>query len=312
MPNLFVMGATAFPQNAGYNPTGTVGALAYLGGRCDRQAVSEESRPAGAAMSGARLMRRGALLGCLLVIAGCSGDAAATAPSRSARATARISTSHRARPLPRDRSATAPPAIPRPAASLTPAARAIETPFGSLVAPNITPDRETGIGAWSDDDFVSAVQNGSGRGGVRLYPAMPYPYYTKMTRDDVLAIRAYLDTLEPVHNQVAANQLPFPFNIRASMIVLERAVLHAGPSSSPIAGKSAEWNRGAYLVEGAGHCGACHTPKNVLGGDKTSHALQGGVLQGWYCAEPDRRQRAGLGGWSADEIVAYLKIGPQR
>ena len=95
---------------------------------------------------------------------------------------------------------------------------ALETPFGILLAPNITPDAATGIGGWTDDEFVNAVQNGIGHGGIHLYPAMPYPYYTKMTREDVIAIRAYLDTVQPIRNLVQANQLPFPFNQRETMI----------------------------------------------------------------------------------------------
>ena len=109
----------------------------------------------------------------------------------------------------------------------------IETPFGTLVSPNITPDRETGIGAWTDDEFVNAMRDGTRRGGEHLYPAMPYTYYTKAAREDVLAIRAYLQTLEPVRNEVKANQLPFPFNVRASMRGVERTIpqardIHAG------------------------------------------------------------------------------------
>jgi mono/diheme cytochrome c family protein len=189
--------------------------------------------------------------------------------------------------------------------------RAIETPFGSLLAPNLTPDRETGIGAWSDEDFINALQHGRGRGGERLYPAMPYNYYTKMTRDDALAIRAYLDALEPVHNDVIANQLPFPFNIRLSMIGWNALFFKDGPFT-PTPGKSDEWNRGAYLVEALGHCGACHTAKNFLGGDKTSGALQGGVLQGWYSPNLTGDARTGLGDWSVEDVVTYLKSGHSR
>src|SRR6185437_9436979 len=189
--------------------------------------------------------------------------------------------------------------------------RAIETPFGNVLASNLTPDRETGTGAWSDDDFVSALQHGRSFGGERLYPAMPYPYYTRMTRDDVLAIKAYLDTLEPVHNEVHSNQLPFPLNIRLGMALWNKLFFTAG-TFAPAAGKSAEWNRGAYLVEGAGHCGACHTAKNFLGGDKTSRTLAGGALQGWYSPNLTGDPRAGLGQWSADEIATYLKDQPPR
>jgi len=189
--------------------------------------------------------------------------------------------------------------------------RPVETPFGMLLAPNLTPDRATGIGAWSDEDFVNALLNGRGAGGTRLYPAMPYTYYTKISRDDALAIRAYLNTLEPVHNEVKSNQLPFPFNIRLTMAGWDLLFFHAG-RFQPVAGKSDEWNRGAYLVEGPGHCGLCHTPKNFLGADETDNVLQGSVLQGWFAPDLTGDPRRGLGSWSADDIVAYLKTGHNR
>jgi mono/diheme cytochrome c family protein len=188
--------------------------------------------------------------------------------------------------------------------------RAIETPFGVLLSPNLTPDPETGIGVWSDDEFVAAVREGQGRGH-RLYPAMPYPYFTRMPRADVLAIRSYLNTLEPVRHAVNPNQLPFPFNIRTSMIVWNALFFRSGVFT-PTAGKSAEWNRGAYLVEGPGHCGACHTEKNFLGGDKTDRPLRGGVLQGWFSPDLTGDPRVGLGTWSVEDVVAYLQTGHNR
>jgi mono/diheme cytochrome c family protein len=185
---------------------------------------------------------------------------------------------------------------------------AIETPFGIVDSANITPDVETGIGSWSDDDFVSALQKGKGKDGVRLYPAMPYPYFAKMSRDDILAIRAYLDTLEPVHQRVRTNQLPFPFKLRIGM-AFWNAMFFDGTPFEPVAGKSADWNRGAFLLQGPGHCGACHTPKNFLGGDKSGDALQGATLQGWFAPDLTGDKRSGLGSWSSDDIVAYLKSG---
>ena len=184
----------------------------------------------------------------------------------------------------------------------------IETPFGTLVSPNITSDRETGIGAWTDDEFVRAMQDGIGRGGEHLYPAMPYTYYTKATREDVLAIRAYLETVDAVHNEVKTNQLPFPFDIRASMAGWNELYFKRGAFVS-VAGKSDEWNRGAYLVGGLGHCGLCHTPKNAMGGDDTARALHGSALQGWYAPNLTGDSRTGLGRWSAEEVVAYLGTG---
>jgi mono/diheme cytochrome c family protein len=189
--------------------------------------------------------------------------------------------------------------------------RPIETPFGKILAPNITPDRETGIGAWSDDEFVSALTQGTGRDGAHLYPAMPYTYLTRVTREDALAIRSYLSTVPAVPNAVISNQLPFPFNQRVSMVAWNALFFTPG-IFRPVNGKSAEWNRGAYLAEGLMHCGMCHTPKNVLGGDKTAQRLQGYALQGWFAPDITPDNRRGIGGWSADDIVAYLKTGHNR
>ena len=189
--------------------------------------------------------------------------------------------------------------------------RAIETPFGKLVSPNLTPDRETGIGSWTDDQFARAVQKGIGRGGEHLYPALPYAYYTKAPRDDVLAIRAYLLTLAPVRNEVKSNQLPFPFDVRESVAAWNRLYFTEG-ERKPDPAKSAEWNRGAMLVEGLGHCGACHTPKSSLGGDDAGRAFQGFSLQGWYAPNLTNDARTGLGGWSAEDVVEYLRDGRNR
>jgi mono/diheme cytochrome c family protein len=189
--------------------------------------------------------------------------------------------------------------------------RPIETPFGKIVAPNITPDMETGIGSWTDDQFDNAVRKGIGRNGERLYPAMPFNAYTKMSREDVLAIRAYLNTVTAVYNPVVANTLPFPFNIRTSMRVWDGLYFKEGEYVAD-PHKSAEWNRGAFLVDGPAHCGACHTPKSFLGGDKTAQYLQGSPLQGWSAPNITNDARTGLGGWSVEEVAAYLKTGHNR
>lgn len=188
---------------------------------------------------------------------------------------------------------------------------AIETPFGSVVTPNITPDRKTGIGAWSDGDFLRAMHEGIGADGRHLYPAFPYPNYTKVSRDDVIAIRAYLATLEPVNHHVESNTLPFPFDIRAGMIGWNAMFFDEGRFQKDES-KSDEWNRGAYLVEGLGHCSACHTPKNALGGDKTSVSYSGGLLQGWFAPDITANPRYGIGGWNENDIVAYLQTGHNR
>ena len=188
--------------------------------------------------------------------------------------------------------------------------RPIETPFGILAAPNITSDRQTGIGAWTDDEFDAAVRHGRSRNGARLYPAMPFPYYSRMSRDEVKDIRAYLNTIEPVHNAVRVNRLPFPLDLRASMIVWDALYFRPG-EFHPDASKSKEWNRGAYLVQGPEHCGACHTPKTFLGGDKSSEPLQGYVLQGWTA--PDITSGEGpLRDWSIEDVATYLKAGHNR
>jgi mono/diheme cytochrome c family protein len=188
--------------------------------------------------------------------------------------------------------------------------RPIETPFGTLVAPNITPDRETGIGDWTDDEFDAAVRQGRRRDGARLYPAMPFSYYTRMSRQDVVDIRAYLSTIEPAHNAVRADRLPFPLNIRSTMTVWDELYFKSG-EFHPDSSKSAQWNRGAYLVQGPGHCGSCHTPKGWLGADKQSKALRGYTLQGWVA--PDITSGLGaLGSWSTDDIASYLKTGHNR
>jgi mono/diheme cytochrome c family protein len=189
--------------------------------------------------------------------------------------------------------------------------RAIETPFGNLLAPNITPDLETGIGAWTDDEFVNSLTKGTGRNGTRLYPAMPYTYMTKMSRDDALAIRAYLRTVPAVRNEVEPNQLPFPFSVRTTLSVWNAMFFQPG-AFHPVADKNAEWNRGAYLAEGPAHCGMCHTPKNFLGGDKTSRKLQGYALQGWFAPNITNDAHRGLGGWSVEDIAEYLKTGHNR
>ena len=189
--------------------------------------------------------------------------------------------------------------------------RAIPTPFGNLLASNITPDRETGIGRWTDQQFADALTKGVTPSGGNLYPAMPYTYYAKTKREDLLAIRAYLATVDPVNRRVRSNQLPFPFNIRITMR-LWNALFFKPADVEPRGDKSAEWNRGAYLVEGLMHCGMCHTPKNALGADKTDARLQGYPLQGWFAPDLTTDNRRGLGTWSIDDIVAYLKTGHNR
>ena len=183
----------------------------------------------------------------------------------------------------------------------------LETPFGKIASPNITSDRDTGIGGWSEGDFRRAVKEGISPNGKRLYPAMPYPAYAMMPDADIAALWTYIKTVAPVRQAVQSNLLPFPFNIRAVMAVWNW--MNFKPAAFvPTQGKSAEWNRGAYLVTGPGHCGACHTPKTLLGADRAT-GLTGASLQGWFAPEITGARPRGIGGWSAGEIVTYLKTG---
>jgi mono/diheme cytochrome c family protein len=138
---------------------------------------------------------------------------------------------------------------------------------------------------------------------------MPYPAYTKVTRDDAAAIWAYLRTLEPVRNEVQSNQLSFPFNARRPATATWDLINFKPGVFQPDPAKSETWNRGAYLVEGLGHCGTCHTPKNITGGDRGDMALQGALLQNWYAPDVTTELRTGIGSWSTEEIVHYLKTG---
>jgi mono/diheme cytochrome c family protein len=184
----------------------------------------------------------------------------------------------------------------------------LQTPFGTLIGPNITPDPKAGIGSWTDDEFIAALRDGRGRGGIHLYPAMPYPAYTKMTREDALAIRAYLQTIDPAPDEIEPDQLPFPFNIRATMIVWNAMNFTAG-RVAPDPSRSAQWNRGRYLVDALGHCGTCHTRKSLVGADESTGYLQGGRLGSWYAPNITADRQKGIGRWSVGDIVTYLRTG---
>jgi mono/diheme cytochrome c family protein len=140
---------------------------------------------------------------------------------------------------------------------------------------------------------------------------MPYPAYAKLTLKDVLAIRAYLQTIDPASDKIKSNQLPFPFNIRSTMIFWN-AINFRGGRFTPDPSKSAQWNRGWYLVDAVGHCGACHTSKTIMGGDENSGYLKGDLLQGWYAPNITADLRKGIGRWSVEDLVAYLKTGVNR
>jgi mono/diheme cytochrome c family protein len=184
----------------------------------------------------------------------------------------------------------------------------IDTPFGGIFSANLTPDRDTGLGGWSDDDFVRALRYGTAPDGSRYYPAFPYPHFTKMIRPDVLAIRAYLETLPPVKNTPPPPQLRWPLNYRVLMRAWNVAFFRPG-IFEPDQNKSTEWNRGGYLVEAAAHCGACHTPKNFFGAEKRGQKYGGGLVDGWFAPRLDGASRSGLKSWSAEDIVEYLQSG---
>ncbi|MDP9008071.1 MAG: cytochrome c [Pseudomonadota bacterium] len=184
----------------------------------------------------------------------------------------------------------------------------LNTPFGVIYTSNITPDRHTGIGAWTSDQFYKAMHDGKGAHGENLYPAFPYPWFRRASRADDDAIFAYLMTLPAVSYTPPKNNLPFPFNIRGSvsawnLLFLDTHDFRTDP------GQSAEWNRGAYLVNSLGHCGGCHTPKNSFGADKSKQQFHGGKLDNWVAPDLTSNTRMGLGAWSAEEIAEYLGTG---
>jgi len=189
--------------------------------------------------------------------------------------------------------------------------RALETPFGIIYSKNLTPDDETGLGQWSRDEFYRAMTEGVGREGEQLYPAFPYPYFTLMPRQDVDAVYAYLRTLEPVQVEIPENELPFPFNIREA--VLGWKLLHFEQGEFVLDPTQTEaWNRGKYLVDGPAHCGACHTGKNLVGGDEKQQYLRGGVLENWFAPNIRGGDNGGIAHWEIENIVAFLGDGRSR
>ena len=184
----------------------------------------------------------------------------------------------------------------------------MKTPFGYLLTPNITPDVQTGIGSWSEEDFFRAIHDGVNKHDQDLFPAMPFVAGTKVSREDVNAIYAYIQTIPAVSNAVSVNHLDFPFNIRKSMFFWRELFFTPG-FYQPDTSKSASWNRGAYLVEGLGHCSDCHSPRDVLGGIKQSKAFTGALIDGWFALNLTSNITTGLGAWSASDSATYLKTG---
>ncbi len=180
----------------------------------------------------------------------------------------------------------------------------LETPFGVVYSTNITPDVETGIGTYTEEAFVRAMRQGVGRRGRHLYPVFPYDHFTKVTDEDLSALYAYLMSRAPVREEARANELSFPFNVRMflagwKLLYLDEGVFEPDPDQDE------EWNRGAYLVEGLGHCGACHTPRNWLGAEIKSRALASGEADGWHSPALDGASPARVP-WTLDAMVNYL------
>jgi mono/diheme cytochrome c family protein len=188
--------------------------------------------------------------------------------------------------------------------------RPMVTPFGALFVPNITPDDDTGIGKWTPDEFYRMMHTGVSKDGTLLYPAMPFASYTKVTRDDSDAIYAYLMSVPPVKQPNRPHELKFPFNNR-DLLLGWRTLYFKEGTYVPDTQQSAEWNRGAYLVQGLGHCAMCHTAINALGGSSESKAFEGGMIpnQNWYAPSLTSNREAGLGNWDIQEIADLLQVG---
>jgi mono/diheme cytochrome c family protein len=181
-------------------------------------------------------------------------------------------------------------------------------PFGTIYSTNITPDAETGIGSYTDADFLNAVHKGIGRGNTKLYPAMPYPSYTYMSDADALAIKAYLFSIKPVHAPSPKNTLAFPFNQRALMSIWS-VLFNSDKRFEPHVDRSAEWNRGAYLVEAMAHCGECHTPRNLFFALNNRQKFGGAIQAGWRAYNITADRSSGVGAWSDADLAHYLSMG---
>lgn len=188
--------------------------------------------------------------------------------------------------------------------------RGVETPFGTVYAPNLTPDPQTGLGNWTAADFWRALHNGRSRDGRLLYPAFPYPNYTKVARADADAMYAYLRSLAPVPRPNQAHGLAFPFNLQASLAIW-RALYFDPGVYKPDPARPPEWNRGAYLVEGLGHCNACHSRRNALGAPAGPLDFAGGLIpvQNWYAPSLTSADEASVADWDARHVVDLLKTG---
>ncbi len=183
----------------------------------------------------------------------------------------------------------------------------MQTPFGVIYSTNITPDPETGIGTWSEAAFTRAMHEGVARDGSHLFPAFPYDHFTKLSDDDVKALYAYFMTRPPVRSPAKGNTIPFPLNIRYLQAGWKLLFFRPG-RYEPDAAKSAEWNRGAYLALGLSHCGACHTPRNLLGAEKAGDAYAGAVVDNWI-APALTAENPSPAPWTQEELQSYLRNG---
>lgn len=186
--------------------------------------------------------------------------------------------------------------------------RLLQTDFGNFKTPNITPDVKTGIGRWTAEDFWQALHNGKSKDGSLLYPSFPYTNYTQVSRDDADAMYAYLMSLPMVEKLNQAHELRFPYNKRA-LLAFWRAAYFRPASYQVDQSKSAEWNRGAYLVNGLGHCSACHGSRNGLGANAGVSDLSGGELASWYAPALTNSKEVNLAKWPAEELIVLLKSG---
>ncbi|CDM62585.1 MULTISPECIES: cytochrome c [Rhizobium] len=185
---------------------------------------------------------------------------------------------------------------------------AFKLPFGTIFSPNLTPDMQAGLGSWSDAEFVRAMRSGVGKHGEDLYPAFPYTSYALMSTDDILAVKAYLGTLQPQRNPSLPAQLSFPFNQRWLMRGWKLLFVPWHPFERD-ANKDDRWNKGAYLVEALAHCGECHTPRGLMFEKEQARALSGGDVDGWKAWNITSDRENGIGGWSDQDLVAYLSKG---
>jgi mono/diheme cytochrome c family protein len=185
---------------------------------------------------------------------------------------------------------------------------AIPTPFGVFYSPNITPDAQTGIGAWTNDDFWHALHNGYSRDGRPLYPTFPYTNYTKISRRDAQDMYEYLRTIEPVRKASRQHELKFPYDRRVLLLLWRRLFFRPGVYEADRS-RSGEWNRGAYLVEGLAHCSACHEARNSLGAIQSKRNPAGGLVLNWYAPSLARAREAGLQNWPEQQIVRFLASG---